>query len=92
MEVKNLELAAVSFTEAPTKTQLVNLLRDIHKLIGRVGGSLLMDESYTIGDQAVGVMLNASVALKQAADLFEQGPNAAGLAIPAQGPQVVRGR
>ena len=89
MDVKDLQLDAISFNQAPTKSQLVNMLRDLHNFIGRVGGSLLMDGSYTIGDQAVGVMLNASVGLKQAADLFEQGPNAAGLAVPQGGPQVV---
>ncbi len=92
MEVKNLELEAISFSDAPTKSQLTNALRDIHNFVGRMGGSLLMDGSYTIGDQAVGVMLNASVMLKQAADLFDAGPNAAGLAVPQGGPQVVRGR
>lgn len=89
MDVKDLKLKEISFNQAPTKSQIVNTLRDMHEFIGRMGGSLLMDGSYTIGDQAVGVMLNASVALKQAADLFDAGPNAAGLAVPQAGPQVV---
>lgn len=92
MEVKNLELAAISFSEAPTKTQLVNTLRDIHNFLGRVGGSLILDGSYTIADPAMGAMFNASIQLKASADQFEAGPNAAGLAVPQPGPQVVRGR
>lgn len=90
MEVKNLELAAISFTAAPTKTQLTNALREIHGFLGKVGGSLLMDGSYSIADQPLGVMLNAAVALKQSADLFDQGPNVAGLATPMPAPGQVR--
>lgn len=89
MEVKNLELASISFSEAPTKSQIVNMLRDIHKFLGRVGGALILDESYSIADPPLGAMLNASIQLKASADQFEQGPNAAGLAVPQGGPQVV---
>lgn len=92
MEVKNLHLDEISFSEAPTKTQLVNLLQDIHKFLGRVGGALILEGSYTIADQPLGQMLNGSIQLKAAADGFEAGPSAAGLAVPAPGPQVVRGR
>lgn len=82
MDVKDLQLDAISFSQAPTKSQLVNTLRAIHSFLAKMGGSLLMDESYTIGDQPMGVMLNASVMLKQAADQFDAGPSASGLAVP----------
>jgi hypothetical protein len=92
MEVKNLELEAISFSEAPTKSQLVNTLRDICTFLGRVGGALILDGSYTVADPPLGAMLNASIQLKASADQFENGPNASGLAVPQPGPQVVRGR
>jgi hypothetical protein len=89
MNVPDLHLSEISFKETPTKSQLVNALRDIQTFLGRVGGSIIADGSYSIADQPVGVLLNASVALKQSADLFEAGPNASGLAVPGGGPQVV---
>ena len=92
MNVPDLHLPEMSFKETPTKTQLINCLRDVQTFLGRLGGSLIADGSYSIADQPMGVLLNASVALKQSADLFEAGPNAAGLAVPGAGPQVVRGR
>jgi hypothetical protein len=89
LQVKDLHLDAIDFSEAPTKTQLVNTLRGIHEFLGRVGGALILDGSYSIADQPLGAMLNASIQLKASADQFEAGPNAAGLAVPAAGPQVV---
>jgi hypothetical protein len=89
LEVKDLHLDAISFSEAPTKTQIVNTLRDIHTFLGRIGGALILDGSYSIADQPLGAMFNATIQLKASADQFENGPNAAGLAVPAGGPQVV---
>lgn len=90
MEFPDLKLEAINFTTAPTKTQIVNTLRDIHTFLGRMGGVLVADGSYSIADQPLGVMLNASVALKQSADLFEAGPNASGLAVPQPAPGQIR--
>lgn len=92
MEVPDLKLDAITFTSAPTKSQLVYALRDISKFIGNVGGALILDGSYTVADQALGTMLNASIQLKACADGFDNGPSASGLAVPQPGPQVVRGR
>lgn len=85
METKDLSLDAISFKEAPTKTQLVNVLRDIHRFLSRLGGVIIADEQFTIADPAVGAMLNGTIQLRAAADQFEAGPNQAGLvhAMPA---------
>jgi hypothetical protein len=89
MEVRDLHLDEIHFTSAPTKTQLVNTLRDIHKFLGQVGASLIFDGSYTIAEQALGTMFNASIQLKASADQFEAGPNASGLQVPQAGPMAV---
>jgi hypothetical protein len=70
----------------------VNALRSIHTFLGRVGGALMLDGSYSVADQPMGEMLNASIQLKKAEAMFEAGPNASGLAVPQPGPQVVRGQ
>lgn len=92
MEVKDLHLDEITLAEPPTKTQLVNLLHDVHKFLGRVGGALILDGSYTVADPPMGALFNGSIQLKAAADGFENGHNASGLAVPQPGPQVVRGR
>jgi hypothetical protein len=92
MDLKDLHLTEISFSAPPTKTQVVNTLRDIFKFINRMGGALILDESYNIGDQAVATMLNGAIQLRAAADAFENGPNATGLAVPQPGPQVVSRR
>jgi hypothetical protein len=89
MEVKDLHLDAIDFNQAPTKTQLTNMLRDIHTFIGRVGGALIIAGDYSIADPPMGAMFNGSIQLKAAADQFDAGPNAAGLAVP-QPPQGMR--
>jgi hypothetical protein len=89
MEVQDLKLEAISFSAAPTKSQLVNMLRDITTFLGRVGGALILDGSYTIAEPPMGAMFNGSIQLKAAADGFEAGPNASGLAVPQGGPRVV---
>ena len=86
MDVKDLHLDAIDFNQSPTKSQLVNLLRDIHGFLGRVGGSLILDGAYSVADPPLGAMLNATIQLKAAADQFEAGPNASGLALPQQAP------
>jgi hypothetical protein len=88
--MKDLHLPEIAFGQAPTKTQVVNTLRDIFKFINRMGGALILDESYNIGDQAIGQMLNGSIQLRAAADAFEAGPNVAGLAVPQPAPGQVR--
>jgi hypothetical protein len=92
MDVKDLELDAISFNQAPTKSQLVNTLRDVSNFLGRIGGALILDGSYSVADPPLGQMLNASIQLKASADAFDAGPNASGLALPqpAPGPQRVR--
>lgn len=92
MEVPDLHLAEIKFNSAPTKSQIENTLLDISKFLGNCGAAMILDGSYTIADQCLGVMLNTGITLKQTADLFQQGPNASGLAVPQPGPQVVRGR
>lgn len=92
MDLKDLHLTEISFSAPPTKTQVVNALRDIFKFLNRMGGALILDESYNIGDQGIGQMLNGAIQLRAAADTFENGPNTAGLAVPQAGPQVVTRR
>lgn len=93
MEFKDLELEAASFKDTPTKTQVVNTLRDIQKFLTRMGGALLVDGSYSLGDESIGVLLNSAVQVRVAADKFEAGPNQSGLAVPnpnlSRGPQRV---
>jgi hypothetical protein len=92
MELPDLHLDEQTFKDTPTTTQMVNLLRDLHKFLSRCGGMLIASNSYAIGDNPIGAMLNGAIQLKAAADMFEQGPNAAGLAVPQPmaGPQAVR--
>jgi len=78
----DLKLPAVEFKEAPTTTQMVNMLRDTAKFLSTCGGALLASQQYNIGDHAVGALFNGTIQLKQAADFFEKGPNSAGLAVP----------
>jgi len=89
MQVPDLKLAEISFSAAPTKTQLVNMLRTIHSFLGSVGASLIMDGSYTIADPPMGALFNGAIQLRASADGFEGGPNSSGLAIPQGGPRVV---
>ena len=93
MQVYDLKLDSIEFTQAPTKSQLVNALNDISTFISHMGGALILDDTYSVADQPLGEMLNASIMLKKAAAQFEAGPSASGLAVPQPGgPQVVRGR
>jgi len=82
MEFPDLKLDEIKFNSAPTKTQMVNLLRDISKFVGDCGAAMILDHSYTIADQPLGMALNAAIQFKAAADAFEGGPNASGLAVP----------
>lgn len=86
MEVPDLHLDAMDFKETPTKTQLVNAIRDTQKFLTRLGGSIIADGSYTIGDPAIGALLNGTIQLRAAADQFEAGPNNSGLAVPQPAP------
>lgn len=93
MQQPDLHLPEVNFTAPPTKSQIVNTLRDIAKFLGQLGGSILHDASYTLGGEDVGALLNATIHVRAAGDKFEAGPNSAGLAVPQQmpgGPQRVR--
>lgn len=92
MEFSDLHLDAQDFKEAPTKTQIINLLHDVEKFLARVGAALMLDGSYRIGEQSVGTLLNATIQLRAAADAFEQGPNSTGLAVPQPGPVPIPGR
>lgn len=85
MDVKDLHLEEIKFSETPTQTQLIRSIRSIHQFLSRLGGAILTSEMYTIADQPLGVMLNAAVQLKAAADQFEAGPSKTGLvqAVPA---------
>lgn len=89
MNVKDLHLDAIDFKEAPTKTQLTNSLKSIYEFLNQLAGALVLDGAYTIADQPLGMMLNGAIQLKAATDHFEAGPNAAGLAVPQGGPQIV---
>lgn len=92
MHVPDLKLEAISFSAAPTKSQLVNTLRTISTFLSNMGASLILDGSYNIGEQALGETLNSAIKLKQCADLFENSPGASGLAVPQAipGPRPVR--
>jgi hypothetical protein len=54
MNVPDLHLSEISFKETPTKSQLVNALNDIHTFLGRVGGSIIADGSYSSALECVG--------------------------------------
>ena len=86
MELPDLHLDAIDFKEPPTKTQTINALRDIEKFLTRMGGAIVAEGSYRMGEQSIGTLLNATIQLRAAADAFEQGPNASGLAVPQPGP------
>ena len=90
MEVKDLKLDEISFSQPPTRTQIVNMLRDIHRFLSRVGGCVIQSEEFTVADQAVGAMLNATIQIKAASDVFEAGPSQQGLvhAMPAPSAQM----
>jgi hypothetical protein len=92
VQVKDLELDKISFSEAPTKTQLTNLLRDIHRFLSQLGGVLIASEAYTIADPPMGAMLNGAIQLKAAADQFEAGASQQNLvhAMPAPPAQMRR--
>jgi hypothetical protein len=90
VDLKDLHLEEIKFSTPPTKSQIVNCLRDIFKFINRMGGALILDESYNIADPPMGAMLNGSIQLKAAEDQFEAGPNVAGLATPMPAPGQVR--
>ena len=95
MNLKDVELEAATFTEPPTKSQLVNVLRNVSQFLSRMGAAVILDGSYAVSDPPLGETLNAATKLKQCAQAFEDGPNASGLALPQPvpgGPQVVRGR
>lgn len=82
MEFNDLHLDAISFTAAPTKTQIVNTIRDMQKFLTRLGGALLVDGSYALGDEPIAILFNGTIQLRGAADRFEAGPNVAGLTTP----------
>ncbi len=95
MELKDLKLEAVTLTEPPTKTQIINILRDVSQFLTRMGAAVVLDGSYSVSDPPLGETLNAATKLKQCAQAFEDGPNASGLALPQPvpgRPQVVGGR
>ena len=90
MQTPDLKLDAITFNAPPTKSQLVNTLREISKFVSNCAASVVLDGSYSVSDQPCGGMFNASTMLKQCADGFENGPNATGLAVPQPGPMAVR--
>ena len=89
MDLKDLELDAIKFTEPPTTSQTVSTLRTLEKFVSRMGAALVMDGSYRIGDEAPAAIFGAAVHLRAAADKFENAPNTSGLALPQpmNGPQ-----
>ena len=91
MEIE-LHLPEQKFSDTPTKTQLSNLLNDIITFQTRLGGFLLARGDYAITDQSLATLLNATVQLKAAKDLFD-GVSTAGMPQPQpRGPQPVPGR
>jgi hypothetical protein len=87
MEI-SLHLPEQKFTDTPTKTQLSNLLGDLIKFQTRLGGFLLAREDYAITDPSLATLLNATVKLKAAKDLFD-GVSTANMPQPTGGPQRV---
>jgi len=92
MNLPDLKLEAIHFTTAPTKSQITNTLRSIHDFLGKLGGALILDGSYSIADPPMGALFNGSIQLRQALDGFDNGPNAQGLSVPQMAPQVMRPR
>lgn len=88
MEIK-LHLPEHSFNDTPTKTQLDNCLADITTFLNKVCGGYLASGEYSVADQPLGALLNATVQLKGAKELFAGNSNA-GLAIPRPVPERVR--
>lgn len=84
MELHDLELEAIKFTEPPTKSQVSNALRDVESFLARLGGIILAEKNplAKIGDPSIGTLLNATTQIRAAADAFENGPNSSGLAVP----------
>lgn len=80
MEVPDINLDAISFSNNPTPSQLANAMTSIHKFLSRVGGILTADGSHTSADETVALILNSSTSLKRAADIF--GSNTSGLVLP----------
>lgn len=91
MDIK-LHLPEQDFSDTPTKTQLSNLLGEIITFQTRLGGFLLARGDYAITDPSLATLLNATVQLKAAKDLFD-GVSTANMAQPGGGgPQRVPGR
>lgn len=90
MEFKDLKLEEISFTTPPTKTQVVNKLRDMHQFLTKMAGALLLDGSYDASDEPVSHLLGSTLQLKMAAEKFDAGPNSSGLAVPRAVPMTTR--
>lgn len=90
-EIK-LHLPEQSFQEAPTRSQLSNLCRDISRFMNLVGASLIVDEIHMPNEPQCGELFNTATKLKALADFIDnpQQANAAGLAVPQPGPMQVR--
>jgi len=83
-----INLDAISFTSAPTKTQFENTIQEIEKFLNKLVGSMLAEGVAMATDQQVGQVLNAAIGLRQARDISAGN---AGLAVPQGGrPQMVR--
>jgi hypothetical protein len=89
MEI-TLSLPKHEFNDTPTKTQLDNALGDIITFLNKVAGGYLANGEYTVADQPLAALLNATVQLRGAKDLFQN--NTAGLAVPRPGPVSMPGR
>ena len=88
MDLQDLHLDAIDFKEPPTKTQVVNALNNIHLFIAKMGASLLLDSNpiVKLGENSIGLLFNAAIQVRGAADGFDQSPNSAGLSLPQPGP------
>jgi len=90
MKTPDFKFPEQSFNDVPTKTQLVNLCRDLNKFLQVIAASLVINGDYAVNDPPCGGLFNAATQLKACADMFEAGPNSAGLAVPQPGPMAVR--
>ena len=70
---------AIDFSDVPTKSQLVNMCRDISKFLNNVGASLIIDEQYMANEPQCGGLLNVATELKKLSDMIDNPNNNSGL-------------
>ena len=84
-----LHLEEIKLSESPTSTQLSDLCRNISKFLNRVAATMILEGKHMANEPQCGGLLNSATQLKQVADIVDNAPNSAGLALPQAGPMAV---